>query len=141
MKILYFTVGRDRRENFDKTIDREAISIQNIGFFDVEAGVGGEVRIAIGVGDDIDVEGVDGGEAGEVANATVKKGGVNFSGFMCFVRTCSCSLILLPNFSEHCLQANASVFSFAIRASSACCCCNRYASSAARFSTMRSSSN
>ena len=35
MKISYFIVKRDRRENFDNVIDREIISIQNIDFLDV----------------------------------------------------------------------------------------------------------
>ena len=133
VKIPYFTVGRGRREGFVGDFGREAISVHDTGFFGVVADVaGGEGDVAVV----IVAEGV--GE-GEVATATIEggEGGfsslVGFAGLACFVRICSCSLVLLSNFSGHRLQANASVFSFAIRAFSACCCCSRYASLAAFF--------
>ena len=115
----YFNIGRGMREDVKSDFGREAISAQDNGFFDVAAGGVGN---AIGVSGDTGAEGADESEIGgvsEVADATVR---VGFSDFMCFVRTCSCSLILLLNFSGHCLQANASTFSFAMRAFSVCCC-------------------
>ena len=57
-------------------------------------------------------EGAVGGEAGGLAGDA----GIGFSGFVCFIRTCSCSLVLLSNFSGHRLQANVSVFFFVMRA-------------------------
>ena len=48
----------------------------------------------------------------------------DFANFACFVRTCSCNLILLTNFSEHRLQTKISAFSFTIRTFLVCCCCN-----------------
>ena len=43
VKISYFVVKRDKRENVVIDFDREAISVQNIDFFDVEADVVDEV--------------------------------------------------------------------------------------------------
>ena len=114
-------VGRGIREGVEGDFGREAISAHENGFFGVEAGeVGGVGGVAV-------AEGAVGGEVGRVAGVAI--GAVAEGFFACFVRTCSCSLVLLPNFSGHRLQANASAFSFAIRASSA-----------ARFSAMRASS-
>ena len=44
-----------RREGFGETIDREAISAQDIDFFDVAAGVGGGVSVAEDVDSATDV--------------------------------------------------------------------------------------
>ena len=99
-------VGRDIREGFDGVIGREAISAQDIEFFGVVGIVACEVV----------------GEVGDVSNATVAEVAAGF--FACFVRTCSCSLVLLGNLAGQRLHENASAFSFAIRASSASCFMN-----------------
>ena len=85
-------VGRGRREGFDGVIGREAISAQDIGFFGVEAGVVGGEDDATVAGGDIGAEGANEGEVGGLGgdvNVTVGAGVVDFSGFICFVRTCS----------------------------------------------------
>ena len=46
--ISYFAVRRGRREGVEGDFGREAISVQDIGFFGVEAGVVGEVVGEVG---------------------------------------------------------------------------------------------
>ena len=146
----YLAVKRGRRDGVFGFFGREAISAHDIGFFGVAGGViavvggvtgagkaGGSIEIAeSGEGEigDTSAEGAGGGEAGGVGGvAMVAAGGVvgvgggeGFFDFLqCLVRTCSCSLVLLGYFSGHRLQANASAFFFAIRASSSRRCCNR----------------
>ena len=48
----------------------------------------------------------------------------DFANFVCFVRICSCNLMLLTNFLKHRLQTKIFVFFFVIRISLVCCCCN-----------------
>ena len=111
-------VGRGIREGFaGAAVDREAASAQDIGILgvagDVAGGVdadktGDSIEVASGgegggVADAIDVKGGEGGEA----NSTVVEGGEggeggegnaeDFGFFACFVRTCSCNLVLLSN--------------------------------------------
>ena len=74
----------------------------------VEGATEGEID---GVANAINVEDKEVNEAEEVVIAIVVE---DFSNFVCFVRTCSCSLMLLLNFAEQRLQTNVSVFSFAI---------------------------
>ena len=100
--IPYFTVRRGRREGAEVDFGREAISDHDIGIFGVAVDVVGKVS-----------------EVGGVGNAAVAEGF-----FACFVRTCSCSLVLLGNLAGQRLHEKASAFSFAIRASSACCFLN-----------------
>ena len=94
VKKSYLIVNRDKRDDFDDVIDRETISAQNIDFFDVACDV-------IDVKDKIN-------EINEVNNAVVTKMIENF--FACFVRTCSCNLMLLKNLTEQRLHENVSVF-------------------------------
>ena len=111
--IPYFNVGRGRREGVVGDFGLEAISAHDIGFLGVVAGVvGGEGDAAVV----IVAEGASEGEAGGVGGAATE------GFFACFVRTCSCSLVLLGYLAGQRLQTNASAFAFAIRASSACCC-------------------
>ena len=102
-------VGRGRREGIAGDFGLEAISAQDIGFFGVVGIVACDV---IGVG----------GKVGEVGGVTVAEVAEGF--FACFVRTCSCSLVLLGNLAGQRLHEKASAFSFAIRASSASCFMN-----------------
>ena len=88
-------VGRDIREGVEGDFDREAISAHDIGVL---------------------------GVVGEVGDATIAEVAVGF--FACFVRTCSCSLVLLGNLAEQRLHENASAFSFAMRSSSSFWCLN-----------------
>ena len=81
-----------------------------------EVGEGGEVTNAAYVGAEAACRCERGGVGG-VATATVARG--FFTGFL---RTCLCSLVLLPNFSGQRLQANSSTFSFARPFSSVSCC-------------------
>ena len=100
-------VGRGIREGFDGVIGREAISAQDIGFFGEVGDVVGEVGDVVG---------------GEVGNVIVAEIAGDF--FACFVRTCSCSLVLLGNLAGQRLHEKVSAFSFVIRFSSVCCCLN-----------------
>ena len=107
--------------------DLETISDQNIGFRGVVAnGVTGGVDASKAADSDADKAGgsvgdADGGEDedDEVANAAVIEGGGGFCsptdsfGFLlCFVRTCSCSLVLLSNPVEQRLHTKPSSFRF-----------------------------
>lgn len=113
----YFTVRRSRRDGIvEGYFGREAISAHDIGFRGVVAceeigagkaggsiemagsGKGGEVANAIDVAGAEEV-----GECGKggVANLTVCS---PFEFFACFVRICSCSLILLSNLTLQSLQ-------------------------------------
>ena len=124
-------VIRGRRDGAFGFFGLEAISAHNIGFFGGEAGVVGIVACdviaavgnAIGGGGDAGAEGVREGEAGGV-DEEVKLGAsswlADLTGFACFARTCSCSLVLLGYFSGQRLHAKASVFSLAMRIFSAC---------------------
>ena len=189
VKISYFVIKRDRRENVVVDFDRETISTQNIDFFDVEVDVINEVideideinnvNIAIDVwSNNVDVKDVNENKVDEVTvaideeikktnkeddvviviviedfekdeidevsnesdeidfeNIAIEEDDViaekeefsslkSFANFACFVRTCSCNLILLTNFLKHRLQAKIFAFFFVIRAFSVCCCCN-----------------
>ena len=93
----------------------------------VAKGIATGVGVVGGVASEVADDAID--EVIGVANATVAEAAiaaegveVDFSDFTCFVRTCSWSLVLLGYFSGQRLQAKASAFSFAIRASSAACC-------------------
>lgn len=107
VEISYFTVRRGKRENVKVDFDCKVISAQNIGFFDVEADVIDEESGVVVV---IVTESAERNEVGEVVNATDKViekavevtvvADVNFSSFACFIRICSCNLMLLLNFSE-----------------------------------------
>ena len=105
----YFTMKRGKRDDFDDATDRETISVHDIDFLDVESIVTCDV---------IDVE----NKINEIDEVTVAEIAEDF--FACFVRTCSCSLMLLKNLTEQRLHEKTSAFSFAIRFFSICCCLN-----------------
>lgn len=106
-------VDRNKRESIADNFGLETISAQNIDFFDVEADVEGEANNVTVV---IVAEGANKNKTGGVTIAIVGEDAVSF--LLCFSRTWSCNLMLLANFSEYRLQANASAFFLAIRASS-----------------------
>ena len=149
IKILYFIVKRDRREDVKIDFGFETISTHDNDFFDIVINVIDkkndvivviiiknivndkidEINNAIEMwNSNIDVEDVNENKINEINVAfitIVTKNVLNF--LLCFVRICSYNLILLLNFLKYCLQTNVFVFVFVIRIFSICCCCNRYA--------------
>lgn len=152
-------IDRDRRESIvADNFDLKTIFAQNINFFNVKINViskennivvvivaenveknkiddVNKVNNKTNANNNVNIENVVENEIGKVAEIVIEV--VIESFLVCFVRTCSCNLILLSNFLKYCLQTNVFVFFFAIRAVSICCCCNRYAFSIARFFVMR----
>ena len=109
----YLVVRRGRREGAEDDFGREASSAHDIGVLGVVGVVACEVIAEVGkVGE---AGGVTGGVASDVAEVAAGL-------FACFVRTWSCSLVLLGNLAGQRLHEKASAFSFAIRAFSTRCC-------------------
>ena len=125
-----FNVERDKRESVIDDFGRETISAHDIEIFDVADVVAYDVIDVKDEDDNVIVvivtEDADEGEIGKVDEVATE----DF--FACFVRICSCSLILLEYLAEQRLQAKISAFSFAIRVFSVCWCCSWRAFSASR---------
>ena len=125
-------VNRDKRENVVNDFDREAISAHDIEFFDVlnvviceiidEANKIENEAIDENIAIDVNVANDNANEINEINNSIVVNEKVDFSVFICFVRTCSCNFVLLANFSKQRLQTKISVLFFVIRVSSIAHC-------------------
>ena len=81
IKKSYLIVKRDKREDFVDVFDREITSIYDIEFFDVVVCNANDANEKTN-------------EKNEVINAIVTN---DFDFFTCFVRTCSCNLMLFSN--------------------------------------------
>ena len=111
-------IERDIRKSVVNNFDRETISNQNIQFLNVADIVTYEI-IAVDITDKINkVTNNVANETNKVFNAIV----IDF--FVCFVRTCSCNLILFKNLTKQRLHENVSIFFFVIRCFLTCCCFN-----------------
>ena len=121
IKKSYFIVERDRRDDVSNFFDREITSVHDIDFFDVVNIVTYEI-IDVNKTDKINEVNKIKDETNDVANAIVTEIVVNF--FACFVRTCSCNLMLLKDLTEQRLHENVSIFFFVIRVFSICCILN-----------------
>ena len=125
-------IDRDRRESIVvDNFDFKTIFAQNINFFDVKTNViskennivvvivaenvekneiddVNKVNNKTNANNNVNIENVVENEIGKVAEIVIEV--VIESFLVCFVRTCSCNLILLSNFLKYCLQTNVFVF-------------------------------
>ena len=99
VKMSYLIIKRDKRENFDDAIVFEIIDVYDIDVFDVINEMTNDViddsinveKIAIDVNDAFDAFDAFDVEKNEIdeVDFSITKNEVDFSSFVCFVRTCS----------------------------------------------------
>ena len=115
IKKSYFIVKRDKREDVSTFFDREITSVHDIDFLNIVNVVTCDV-VAVDMTNEINEK------INDVNNAIVAEIAEDF--FACFVRTCSCNLMLLENLTKQRLHENVSIFFFVMRFSSFFCCLN-----------------